>query len=361
MFGAHGVTPIELSYLFAMWAGIALVSEVPSGALADTFSRKWLIVSSALFKALAFLSWFFWQDFWGYALGFALWGIGSSLRSGAWEALLHDTLQEQNQASEFTRHYGRIEALAAFGVAAGELSGGFLIVNGYSFVLLLSALVPIVATLPFIFWVSDVEKSEDVYEKGYMDNLLAGLKEAVGNRSILYILMTSMLLLMSYGVLDEFLGPLLQAAGFSLSHIAFLTAPILLAQAAGQALAHRFTHWTKHQLLLCMGGAALISLSASMSIGLLLPFLVAVFFAVFGFASTLYASFLQEEIESDSRATVTSIVGFGEGVGAILWFLVFGLMAEIGSMIQALTGLSILILIICGLLMALGRYWKIDV
>ena len=83
MFGAHGVSPIELSYLLVMCVGVGLICEVPSGALVDTFSRKWLIVSSSFLKGLAFLSWFLWQDFWGYALGFTFWGIGGSLRSGA--------------------------------------------------------------------------------------------------------------------------------------------------------------------------------------------------------------------------------------------------------------------------------------
>jgi len=36
MFGAHGIGAFELSILFAIWATVGIVLEVPSGALADT-------------------------------------------------------------------------------------------------------------------------------------------------------------------------------------------------------------------------------------------------------------------------------------------------------------------------------------
>ena len=63
MFGEHGVSPMELSILFSVWAATALVLEVPTGVLADRFSRKWLIVLSSIFKAATFLVWFLWQEF----------------------------------------------------------------------------------------------------------------------------------------------------------------------------------------------------------------------------------------------------------------------------------------------------------
>ena len=69
MFGSHGVSAFELSLLFVIWALVSLVTEVPSGAWADTYSRKWIVVASGEFKSAGFLTWYLWQDFSGYAFG----------------------------------------------------------------------------------------------------------------------------------------------------------------------------------------------------------------------------------------------------------------------------------------------------
>ena len=39
MFVDHGVSPSQLALLFAVWSAVGLALEVPSGVLADHFSR----------------------------------------------------------------------------------------------------------------------------------------------------------------------------------------------------------------------------------------------------------------------------------------------------------------------------------
>ena len=56
LMGGNGITPVELATLFSIWSLVGIVAEVPSGALADTLSRKWLVVASAVLKSLAFLT-----------------------------------------------------------------------------------------------------------------------------------------------------------------------------------------------------------------------------------------------------------------------------------------------------------------
>ncbi|MCB1693667.1 MAG: MFS transporter, partial [Pseudomonadales bacterium] len=136
MFIDHGVSPLGLSVLLALWATVAFVFEIPSGAWADRFSRKWLIVIGAVIKGAAFIAWWLRPDFFGFALGFFFWGFGSTLRSGAWEALLHDTLKSWGREQEFGRRYGQATGLATFGVVIADLAGGLLIVFGYDLVLL---------------------------------------------------------------------------------------------------------------------------------------------------------------------------------------------------------------------------------
>jgi hypothetical protein len=39
-FKSNGINPFQLSVLLAIWAGYVLIFEVPSGAIADRWSRR---------------------------------------------------------------------------------------------------------------------------------------------------------------------------------------------------------------------------------------------------------------------------------------------------------------------------------
>jgi len=348
MFGANGVSAFELSLLFVIWAMIGLVTEVPSGAWADTYSRKWMVVASGLFKSAGFLTWYLWQDFPGYALGFIMWGFGSSLRSGAFEALLYDILHEWDQTQAYTRHYGRITALATFSAMLGEILGGILIIYGYDLVLLVSMAIPLLASIPFIIYVKDAPKEESIGDTDYLVHLRQGIAESMNNKSVLFILLTTTFLVVASGVVDEYVSPIMFEKGFSLSMIAFLAAPLFIAQAAGEYLADRFETLNFDQLLLMMmlGSACLIPIFRGS--GYLIPGLFTLYFFLFGLASTVLAGLLQEKISSGSRATVTSVVGFGDSLGAMIWFLVIGGLAEFYSLSVAISLFTIIIILSCG-------------
>ncbi len=330
MFGENGVSPFFLSILFVIWCITGIVVEVPSGALADRFSRKWLIVASGVFKAAAFLTWFLQPHFWGFALGFILWGTGSSLRSGAWEALLYDLLKRQGAESIFSRHYGRMSAFATTGVMFGEIAGGVLIMSGYDAVLLVSMCVPLIASLFFVFWVDDVrgEPEDDEEEEDYFTLLKAGVHEAVTSPPIRYIFLVTMFLIVSYDIYDEFVEPYVFETGFSHSMVAFLASGIVLAAALGEFFAERFEKSSMNGLFGLMVLANLLLMGAFFMTAYAVPALIAAYCLVFAMARVQLMARLQDHIEGAARATVTSTLGLGENVGAIAWFLMFGAIAE---------------------------------
>lgn len=394
MFSEHGISPIGLSSLFVIWSVVGLVIEVPSGALADTYSRKWLVVISGLFKSSAFFSWYMGQNFYGYALGFVFWGIGSSLRSGAWEALLYDLLRSWQTPFIFTRIYARIRALALIGVGLGELLGGLLIINGYDWVLLVSMMIPILATLPFVIYVEDPPRSvppggvpprgaspagvppggaaqrgtpsqgappgnEAAVELGYYEVMLQGLRESVSNRSVFYLLLVSSLLIMTYGVYDEFISPTLKEKGFSLQLVAFLGAFVYFSESAGMMVASRFKYMSLHSLLVCIGLAGIILMAAVFFAGVGVVICIAIFTFLFGLASTLFGAELQRVIESESRATVTSVASFGQQIGGIIGFMAFGWVAEYHGMIGGTFATSLVVVSLALFFIWLGQNWQI--
>lgn len=344
MFLDNGITPFELSALFIIWALVGLILEVPSGALADAVSRKWLVVASGFLKSLAFVSWFLWQDFWGYAFGFILWGIGSTFRSGAFEALLYETLKSWDRTHDFNHHYGRIRALGTMCVLVGEASGGVLITLGYDAVLLVSALVPLLATVPFVLLVADVRVRGEKQSGGL---IRGAINEAKQNPTILVILFITTFMLTVHGVFDEYVPPLLQEQGFSLSLIAFLAIPVFSAAALGQYLADRIESISYRQQLLLIGAGTFMLIPGALFGPWYVVASVTVFFFAFGLAGTLVETQLQHAITGDARATVTSIIGLGDSIGAIIWFFLFGLVADQNSITTATIALAAATILLC--------------
>ncbi|MFB7877223.1 MFS transporter [Nocardia sp. NPDC056064] len=92
LFADHGLSTAQISLLLAMWSVTAFVLEVPSGAWADTVSRRALLIASCLLQGTCFALWMIAPSFAGFALGFVVWGIAGALESGTFEALIYDDL-----------------------------------------------------------------------------------------------------------------------------------------------------------------------------------------------------------------------------------------------------------------------------
>jgi MFS family permease len=110
LFADTGLSDAEISVLFALWSAVGIVAEVPSGALADRFSRRTVLAAGAVLQAAGYALWIALPGFWSFAAGFALWGLGSALASGAQAALLHDGLAAVGATDQYVRIQGWVGA-----------------------------------------------------------------------------------------------------------------------------------------------------------------------------------------------------------------------------------------------------------
>jgi len=129
--------------------------------------------------------------------------------------------------------------------------------------------------------------------------------------------------------------------------IAFLAAPMFIAEAAGEYVADEFDHLEFDHLivLVILGSACLITLCISK--GYVIPVLFTLYFFLLGLASIILTSNLQQKISTRLRATATSVVGFGDRLGAVIWFLVNGIIAETFFISTAVSVFTVLIIFAC--------------
>ncbi|MGL6257796.1 MFS transporter [Vibrio sp. WXL210] len=99
----YGLTLSQFAMLNVVWAATIVISEVPSGAFADTLGRKKLVVLSsfAMFIEIAMIAFVPTGNptlvFVVFFINRVLSGLAMSLASGADEALAYDTLKEQGK------------------------------------------------------------------------------------------------------------------------------------------------------------------------------------------------------------------------------------------------------------------------
>ena len=105
-----GLSTAQISVLFTVWAVTGFLTEIPSGALADRWSRRGVVVLAGFLQAVAFVVWTAAPGFAAFAIGFVVWGVSSALVSGASEALVHDGLADVGAADSFARVYGWMTA-----------------------------------------------------------------------------------------------------------------------------------------------------------------------------------------------------------------------------------------------------------
>jgi MFS family permease len=139
LFADTGLTTAQVSSLFVIWSVVAFAAEVPSGALADAWSRRRSYALGELLTAAGFLLWMLWPSYPGFAVGFVLWGLGGSFSSGSLEALVYDDLAAAGRADDYARIVGRGGTIAILAMLAATLLatpawqvGGYVLVGALS-------------------------------------------------------------------------------------------------------------------------------------------------------------------------------------------------------------------------------------
>lgn len=170
LFADHGLSTGQISSLLAIWSATAFLLEVPSGAWADTVSRRGLLVLSGVLLTAGFTLWTVVPTYLGFALGFLLWGTSGALVSGTFEALLYDELVAHGARHAYPQiiGYARAASEAAIVIAIVAATplyvwGGYPLL-GWSSVLFAAVHTLIALSLPSApkaVSAADIEELED--------------------------------------------------------------------------------------------------------------------------------------------------------------------------------------------------------
>ena len=108
-----GLNPFQLLLVGAVLEGSVLITEVPTGILADAYSRRRSVIIGYAILAIGFLVWASVPRLWVILLAQVFWALGYAFTSGAQEAWIADEVGDDSVGPIFLRS-AQIGQLAAF-------------------------------------------------------------------------------------------------------------------------------------------------------------------------------------------------------------------------------------------------------
>jgi MFS family permease len=317
LFADSGLSDAEISALFAIWSAVGVVAEVPSGALADRFSRRACLVAAGVLQACGYGAWILLPSFAGFALGFVLWGLGGVLVSGAQEALLYDGLVAVGAQEQYARVNGWVTAAELIAQLPAALAatvlfavGGFPLVGWVSVAVCLAA-AAMASRLPEPPRGSGTDEGED--ELSYLATLREGLVVAA-NRPGVRAVVVAAALLGAFDAVEEYFPLIVVGWGVPTAFVPVADLPIVLAGVMGATFAGRAGRLGSVTLAVALGAAMLLFGAAGFADRPAGIAALAVFYGAYRCVLVVVDARLQERIESRSRATVTSVAGIGTDI-----------------------------------------------
>lgn len=348
LFGLErGLTVQDMVYVEVAYAAIVLLLEVPTGALADRWSRKKMIIISAIFSFFEFFILIFAHNIWMFILSACAAAIGGAFASGTINALFYDSLKAIDQEKEYEKVLGRSELFEAL---AGGIAAvfGAAIASRFSLTLpYIISLVSIIISIVIAFTLHDPPIKTSTEEVKFFEHIKDAWNIIRRNHALLFMIFYGIFVGSAWIYLDEYWQIYAQSvevpiAAFGVVSLCFLGIRSICSMFAYK-LKKILSYKTIFSILLLISTLSLITAGFIKSWwGILFLFLA---YGTYYFTEPLLSGYIHHQIESKHRATVDSLYSLLLRFGSLGIGLAFGFVATQFSIFWGITFLGILLLV----------------
>ncbi|MDP2008873.1 MAG: MFS transporter [Phenylobacterium sp.] len=326
MFVDHGLTPVQVSATLMAWSITAFILQIPSGVLADRYSRRWILAVAQMLRVIGFLVWIASPSFLSCLVGMMLWGAKSAFTNGVFEALVYDELHGEGRADDYSQVIGRAQGVGFAAVLAASLSASVSVQFGYTAILWASVVVVLGAAGAAVA-LPRARKTLRT-NRHYLALLKQGFQTVAGAPLILGFIAFAALSNAFGGGLEGFWPIFGSETGLPASQVALFVAAISAAQAGGSLTAHRLRRATTSVFFALFAAIGLLIAGAAVS---LQPWSVALIIPAAGLFKVVDVNFdarLHHAIPTETRATIAAVKSFSGQVIMTGMLMTFGLLAQ---------------------------------
>lgn len=355
IFGANGLMTTVIYFFFTLIKGLSpaqalsivglsifakALSEVPTGVVADKFSRKFSILTGYTVLLIGWLGICITSGFLPILLFSVCLGIGGSFISGADDALLYDSLKELGESDKFKAVYNLSSSIELVAFASTILLGGLLGgVNLYWPVLVNLMFITLSVVITFFLVEPSISrKGENIEQTGYLLHTKSSFKTifsktGIGN-GLLGSFLSLALTLAVFKSTKNILSPILSQYSFTIPSIGLIVSVIILIKAIGGFLASKTSKPGDEikeafvGLGICIIGLLLI---AFVQIPLLQLSASVITIGFDNIITTNLNTFINNKIESRQRSTILSLHSLFARTTEMIFLVGFGLVIDLYS------------------------------
>lgn len=326
-----GMSLVEIGILESIYHIAGLVFELPSGAIADLYGKKFCIVLGRILEVISCVFMITSNGFWGFALAFILSSTAMSLHSGAAEALVYDSLKGLGEEDQYKKIWGELAFVMSIGQGIAVLLGGILADVKFLYAYILGLIIQIVAVvIGSSFKEPPTHNNKEKQEKNLLvSQLLTSIKVLEKRKVVFYLILFSALVGSLQTTVFFYGQKYFSDMSYSKTVIAIICALSSFIEAISSKYAYQFEKLLKIKGCLISIGVinilALLGLASMKDLAILFFMLTSV---TSGLGFTIFSDYINARIPSEYRATILSVDSLCFSMFMICIFPLVGLLAE---------------------------------
>jgi len=361
--GMHFIAPIRILYLISFSLSFAQIGmmelaaaivivflEIPSGIFADFVGRKASRMVAYVLSIIAFTCLSFGSSAPVFIFGWALSGAADAFESGANDALIFDTLKELGREKEYLKLKSHFLLIRTIAVIFGSIVGAWLYTFDHRLPWYLITVSIILSTIIF----STIKEPTKLLKykklgdqlKEFKQSLVLSLSSVDVRRLIILGLILALPMYIFTTLLNQ---PYLISRGFSIQSLGLVFAFITGISGFVASFSHKIENKLKKRLsflLIFISFTVFLILMGAVNNYLILAIVIG-FYIVNNYKDIIIDSYINQSIDSESRATVLSVQSFVKNIFISILFVFIGYLVDIFSIDVVLISMGIIIGITC--------------
>jgi MFS family permease len=236
--------------------------EIPSGALADLYGRRRVMVASFAVYLVSFGLFATGEGFWQFALAMVLYAGGDAFRTGTHKAMIFTWLRHENRLDEKTKVYGITRSWSKIGAAVSLVPATACVfwLRDYSFVFYLAMIPYLLGIINFLFYPAWLDGPRQKTGPGEVLRHLRGtLRLILAENRLRRLILESMTYEGMFKAGKDYLQPIVKQAALALPILVALEAESRTALLIGAVyfvvnLVSAFGSRRSHRFVLKYGG-----------------------------------------------------------------------------------------------------------